>query len=217
MEIPGAGTWAFNQYEVYRADNLEAGAHTIAITPEGGYSNLDAFMVLNPGSGADAQALQAAGTGLLRNFRLAPVLTAADGEIQSADGTCQEKLTQPSRSLPGPLRNLKLLRFPDPGTHRYAGAHGHSGADRYPGTHGHSGADRYAGAHGHSGADRYAGAHGHPGAHGYAGAHGHRRNPTDTPDPTDQPEAYGSAGRYGEARHCRQARYRQPGRKRRRI
>ena len=45
------GGWDFNQYEVFRVENLEPGTHRITITSGGAnvYNNVDGFMVLNPG------------------------------------------------------------------------------------------------------------------------------------------------------------------------
>lgn len=54
VEIKGAGSgkWDFNQYEVFRISGLEPGNHQITIEPGSGadHNNIDAFMVLNPGS-----------------------------------------------------------------------------------------------------------------------------------------------------------------------
>ncbi|MBC8547562.1 FIVAR domain-containing protein [Clostridiaceae bacterium NSJ-31] len=52
VTVKGNGKWDFNQYDVYRVTDLEPGDHTITITPGFGtykYSNIDAFMILNPG------------------------------------------------------------------------------------------------------------------------------------------------------------------------
>ena len=79
VTVPGAGSgvWDFNQYQVYRIDDLKAEEHTITISSPDGYTNLDAFMILNPGT-ASAEAAEASaqadGASGVQKLMMAPKL-----------------------------------------------------------------------------------------------------------------------------------------------
>lgn len=106
VEIRAAqgGGWDFNQYKVYEVTGLEPGEHSITITagtPEA-YNNVDAFMVLNPGTE------QPQGRSISADMQEPKMQTEIESESEANDGEDKTETDNTVMTQTGTVRNTVM-------------------------------------------------------------------------------------------------------------